>query len=131
MYRDGRATDEYIAQQAARIVSAYPTITPGFHSELLDAIKRKNMSAKQVEDCITRAIDNNKWANISEIINYDKTIRLYNYEEVCSNVSKHPFADYYVVVINGVGFRILKSDAEDARIKHGFNIEAFRNFVKQ
>lgn len=131
MFRDRRATADEIAVQAGRILVAYPNLTNGFYNELMEALKRRNMSYKQLVNTINRAIEQDKYANISSIVNYDVKIKLYDYENVCANVNKHPFTDYYLVIINGNGYRILKSEAEEARLKYGFNIEAFRQFIKQ
>lgn len=68
----------------------------------------------QLIESVNNLLDNFKYKeiNISDVVGFDKYVRLYSYNEVCNLVTEHKasFDDFQIVKIKGEIYRVLKTD---------------------
>jgi len=114
LYSDNIAKPEIIATELAKLKSAFPNMESAFVSVLSERVSVNGMSEKRLKDAIGYVIDTFKYQkpNISDIVGYDRRIKLYNYTEVCNVVNKGEgqFSDFEKHWIGETLFRVLKSD---------------------
>lgn len=81
---------------------------------LSERIVANGFSRKRLNDAVNNVIDNfpYKEFNVSDIIKFDKKVRLYTYQEVCNMVSASlaAFRDFEVREIGGINYRVRKTD---------------------
>lgn len=85
-----------------------------FFNILAERVIANNFSGKRLKDAVNDVIDNFQYKElvVSDIIRFDKKIKLYSYNEVCNMATKGTasFSDFEIRVINGRHWRVLKSD---------------------
>jgi hypothetical protein len=74
-----------MAQAIRTLRIAFPRSGDEFFSLLYERMKKNQFTAKRLEDAVTHVIDNfpYKELNVSDIISFDRRVRLYSYDEVC------------------------------------------------
>lgn len=113
LYNDNPACDELIATELYKLKVSFPDLSNDFISVLSERIKVNNFTDKRLVDAIGNVIDNFQYKapKISDIIGFDKRLKLYTYHEVCEFVHNgESFEDYPIYEINGIKFRIKLSD---------------------
>lgn len=85
-----------------------------FFNLLSERIIANDFTENRLIDAINHVIDNfaYKELNISDVIRFDRKIKLYTYPEVSDLVTagKASFSDFEIREINGKTFRVKKSD---------------------
>lgn len=97
-----------------RLQVAFPRQSPEFFNILSERIIANGFTGERLEDAIDYVIDNfaYKELNISDVIRFDRKVKLYTYREVSDLVTagKASFDDFKIREIEGKTFRIKKSD---------------------
>lgn len=112
---NGRSADpNEIAVGMKRLKVAFPKMGNEFFNLLAERVMDNGFSSERLKHAINHVLDNFQYKelNISDIIRFDKRVRLYSYNEVCVLVSKGQasFADFEKREINGTVYRVLKSE---------------------
>lgn len=112
---NGRSADpSEIAVGMKRLKVAFPKMDNAFFNLLAERVMDNGFSSERLKHAINHVLDNFQYKelNISDIIRFDKRVRLYSYNEVCVLVSKGQasFNDFEKKEINGNIYRILKTD---------------------
>lgn len=112
---NGRSADpNEIAVGMKRLKVAFPKMDNAFFNLLAERVMDNGFSSERLKHAINHVLDNFQYKelNISDIIRFDKRVRLYSYNEVCVLVSKGQasFADFEKREINGTVYRVLKSE---------------------
>lgn len=85
-----------------------------FFSLLAERVAMNNFSNERLCDAVNYILDNfqYKQLTISDIIRFDRRVKLYTYNEVVNMVTtyKASFNDFEVRIIDGRYFRVKKSD---------------------
>jgi hypothetical protein len=73
-----------IKTEIKRLACAFPATPDEFYPVLMDMVQRDGFTVKRIKDAVDNAIRNYKYPTLSasEILSYDKTMRLYHYAEV-------------------------------------------------
>lgn len=97
-----------------RIQKAFPKMTPEFFSLLAERVIENGFTEQRLKDAVNHVIDNFQYKelNISDIIRFDKKIKLYTYSEVSDLVTsgKACFDDFSLKLVNGVTYRVKRTD---------------------
>lgn len=121
LYNDTPAQPRVIAEQLAKLKSAFPAMEKEFISVLSERVAKNAISENRLKDAVGYLIDTFKYKqpSISDVIGYDRRIKLFNYKEVCSLVNKGEasFTDFHKHWIGDTLFRVLKSDCEQYLFK--------------
>lgn len=103
-----------IAVEMARLKTAFPKQNEAFFNLLAERLIKNGFSKTRLRDAVNHTIDDfaYKELNISDIVKFDKRIKLYTYNEVCVLVTKGQadFKDFEIREISGSHFRVKKSD---------------------
>lgn len=85
-----------------------------FFNVLTERIVANNFTGKRLKDAVNYILDNFQYKElvISDIIRFDKRVKLYTYNDVCNLVTKNQasFSDFEIKEINGTSYRIKKTD---------------------
>lgn len=86
-----------------------------FFNVLTERIIANGFTDKRLTDAVNYVIDNFEYKelNVSDIIKFDKKIKLYNHSEATHMITSGKatsFEDFDKITINGTLFRYLKSD---------------------
>lgn len=99
---------------SATLARAFPKHEAGFFKLLTERVVANGFTAKRLNDAVNYLVDNFQYKelNISDIIKFDKKVKLYTYNEVCSMVTRGEatFEDFSLKEIDGKVFRIKKTD---------------------
>ena len=110
------ANPTIIAQQSAKIQVAFPNLDKLFFTILTERLIKNGFTAQRFKDATEYLIDHFKYPkpSIAEIINFDKKLKLYSHNEVeiLINEDKARFDDFHRHWINGVMYRVKKSEVE-------------------
>ena len=123
VYRDRKATADDVKMGIGKLDAAFPNSfkteneKTKFYAILTEMVIRQGLSSKQLSDAIYNCLVNcktYKQINISDIVGYDKRLKLYGYNEMCVMVTKGEaeMSDFYRVKIRDKYFYIKKSEAE-------------------
>lgn len=114
LYRDAEPSPTEIAVSMKRLQVAFPKMDPAFFNLLSERIMGNGFTAERLKDAVNHVLDNfpYKELNISDIIRFDRRVKLYTYSDVCQMVTsgKAVWEDFEKREINGTVFRIKKSD---------------------
>ncbi|MCL1936858.1 MAG: hypothetical protein FWF52_00475 [Candidatus Azobacteroides sp.] len=111
-YSDGLAEKKEIATGIAKLCAAFPKMEQGFWSILTERIVVNNFTKKRMRDAVGYVLDNFRYKelNISDIIQFDKRIKLYSYYDVYRMTGQVPHPDFEKREINGNSFYVKKTD---------------------
>lgn len=113
---DGNLTDTNIAVCLKKLQVSFPRQSATFFDVLTERIIANGFTDERLKDAVNYVIDNfaYKALNISDIIRFDKTIRLYTYNEVTAAVTRNElsFNDTIRRKIGDRVYWIKKADAE-------------------
>ena len=111
---EGELTQAEMAKCMARLKIAFPSLPKEFYGLLGNRMKEKGFTDDKMRDAINYVIDNCKYPipTMSEILSYDRVVKLYSYNEVSNMVMKGQasFDDFEKREIGGKIYRVLKSD---------------------
>ena len=114
LYNGCSADPNEIAVGMKRLKVAFPKMDNAFFNLLAERVMDNGFSSERLKHAINHVLDNFQYKelNISDIIRFDKRVRLYSYNEVCVLVSKGlaSFTDFEKREINGTVYRVLKSE---------------------
>ncbi len=111
-----------IAKGIKKLQISFPRQTAEFFNVLSERLIANGFTDKRFEDAVNNVIDNFQYKelNISDIVKFDKNVRLYTYEEATKELDKNgiPLECFPVFKkINGVNFRAYIGDLERLGIK--------------
>ena len=113
-YKDEIAKPADILNQIDRLRACFKANSDTFYSVLSERIAATQMTQIQLLESVNNLLDNFKYKeiNISDVIGFDKYVRLYSYNEVCNLVTEHKasFEDFQIVKIKGEIYRVLKTE---------------------
>lgn len=94
---------------------AFPAVDPDFINVLSERLVANGFTNRRLKDAIGTLIDNFKYQkpNISDIIGFDRKIKLYSYGEAYRLIERGEvsgFSDFEIIEVNGEKYRIKKSD---------------------
>lgn len=117
IYNDPPASPADILNALEKLKAAFPKMTDPISDVLSERIVANGFSRKRLNDAVNNVIDNfpYKEFNVSDIIKFDKKVKLYTYHEVCNMVSASlaAFRDFEVREIGGINYRVRKTDLID------------------
>lgn len=99
-----------------RLKAAFPKMASNndFFDLLSERVVANGFSNERLKDAINQILDNFQYKElvISDIIKYDRKIKLYTYSEVVNMVTKGlaTWPDFEIKEINGNHFRVKKAD---------------------
>ncbi len=118
LYNDGNAlTPVEIAKNLKKLQVVFPKQSNEFFNVLTERLVANKFTEQRLRDAVNTIIDKFKYRelNISDIIQYDKQIKLYSYANVCYEISEHKasFKDFEKYKrIRGQLFWVKKSDLD-------------------
>lgn len=76
-----------------RLQSAFPKQGKEFFNVLAERLIANGFTDQRFTDAVNHAIDNFQYKelNISDIVRFDKKVRLYNYQEACKLVTQEGY----------------------------------------
>jgi hypothetical protein len=114
VYSGSIATNNEIAVGMSRLRIAFPKQSQEFFNLLSERVIKNGFSSDRIKDAINYTIDNfaYKELNISDIIKFDRRVKLYTYNEVCQLVTKGlaDFSEFEIREVEGRSFRVKKTD---------------------
>lgn len=99
-----------------RLKAAFPKMAGNadFFNLLSERVVANGFSNDRLRDAVNQILDNFQYKElvISDIIKYDRKVKLYTYSEVVSMVTKGSavWSDFEIKEINGNHFRVKKAD---------------------
>ncbi|HEY0088895.1 MAG TPA: hypothetical protein VGB37_08630 [Candidatus Lokiarchaeia archaeon] len=115
----GNLNVKFAIDQFKRLKNAFPNVSPVFNDILMERIKENKFTNQRLKDAIDNLIDNFCYPNpsISNIISFDKRVKLHPYGEVCELVyNGWSFEDFAHIKIKGKLFWITKAEKEQYKI---------------
>jgi hypothetical protein len=114
VYSDSIATPAEIGQQIAKLKVSFPSMKDSFFNVLAERIVANRFTGKRLKDAVNSIIDNFQYKelNVSDVIRFDKRVKFYSYNDVCTLVTKGKadFSDFEVKEKDGKHFRVKKTD---------------------
>lgn len=107
-----------LGQNMNKLKVSFPKMSSEFFNVLAERIVANGFTNERLKDAVNHVLDNFQYKEltISDIVKFDKRVKLYTYNEVCVLVTKNQasFEDFEVKRINGSYFRIKKTDIQTA-----------------
>ena len=94
---------------------AFPVMKQNFFNLLTERVVYHNFTSKKLEDAVNNVIDNFKYKelNISDLIGFDKKIKLFNGKEFCEmQIRGYKCSDFGIIEKNEKKYFYLLSDYE-------------------
>jgi hypothetical protein len=114
VYDDSEPVKIDFEKASNRLSIAFPKMTKEFFLLLTEFVINENFTAKRLEDAVNHIIANFQYKelNISDVIKFDRRVKLYTYGEVCTLVTqgKAGFEDFEIRKIGENTFRVKKTD---------------------
>ena len=113
LYEGNLATEDDINNASTRLSWAFPRMMPQFYALLTEFIKKDRFTAKRLEDAVNHVIANFQYKelNISDVIRFDRRIKLYTGREYeNAQVNGADPSEFERRTINGVNYFIRKSE---------------------
>lgn len=114
VYNDNLVNPKTIAASVAKLSIAFPKMSNDFFNLLAEMVVDEKFTENRMIDAVKHVIKNFQFKelNISDVVKFDRKIKLYTYNEVCSMVTsgKAVFDDFEIREVNGSCFRIMKKD---------------------
>ena len=111
VYQDN-LTDVEIVKQLKKVRDAFPSLQPEFFVLLQQQIIENKFTDKKLIDSVNNLIKTCVYPvpTIANILNFDKTVKLYEYKEILdiNNLTKTAFTDYQKVDIGNNEFKYAK-----------------------
>lgn len=86
-------SDMGVAKNMRRLQSAFPKQSKEFFNVLAERLIANGFTDQRLTDAVNNAIDSFQYKelNISDIVRFDKKMRLYNYKEACKLVTEEGY----------------------------------------
>jgi hypothetical protein len=101
----GQLTPNVLATQIKKLQAAFPKQSLDFFNILVERVKANGFSDERLTDAVNNVIDNFQYKelNISDIIRWDKRVKLISYQQLVSLVTsgKEKMTDWEMTEING------------------------------
>ena len=113
LYSGAEPTKDDFKIASNRLSIAFPKMTKEFFLLLTEFSMKENFTAKRLEDAVNHVIANFQYKelNISDIIKFDRRVKLLTYGEVCNLwTSGVPHTDFEIRDIDGVKYWVKKVD---------------------
>lgn len=115
VYSSGKAaTPQEVAIGIKKLKIAFPRMGNEFFNLLAERLVDNGFTSDRLKHAINHVLDNFQYKelNISDIIRYDRRVRLYTHNEASRMVTegKAAFADFEIREIGGTYYRILRTD---------------------
>lgn len=110
-YGKGETTPEVLASEIKKLRVAFPSREPAFFNLLTERIIANGFTDERLRDAVGKALDtfSYKEINISDIIRFDRHVRLYTYPELCDMVAGgHSCGNFEMREIDGRKYWIEK-----------------------
>lgn len=105
-----------MVEQTAKMQVIFPKLEKEFFIILTERILKNKFTEQRLKDSISYLIDNFKYQtpSIADIINFDKKVKLYSYNEILMLISRDEarFEDFHKHWVGDVLYRVRKSDVE-------------------
>lgn len=116
VYSGKAATPKEVAVGMKRLKVAFPKMGNEFFNLLAERVVDNGFTSDRLNHAINHVLDNFQYKelNISDIIRFDRRVRLYTHNEVSRMVTecKAAFSDFEIREIGGTFYRILRTDLE-------------------
>ena len=88
IYRKGEVTPQILATEIKKLKTAFPSRDKDFFNLLAERIVANGFSDDRLKDAVSKVIDtfNYKEINISDVIGFDKKMKIYTYGEMCNMI---------------------------------------------
>jgi len=119
LYDDNLPEKKNFETAANRLSIAFPKMTKEFFLLLTEFVIKDGFTVKRLEDAVNHVISNFQYKelNISDIIKFDKRIKLYSYNEVVIMVQKNAeFEDFEHRKIDGKTYWVKRTDLFNANL---------------
>lgn len=85
-----KLTDVGVAKNIRKLQTAFPKQSKEFFNVLAERLVANGFTDQRLTDAVNNVIDNFQFKelNISDIVRFDKTVRLYSYQEACRLVTE-------------------------------------------
>jgi hypothetical protein len=113
LYTDKKPAADELKMAVSRISNAFPRMPKEFFILLTERIIANNFTHKRLEDAVNHVMDNFQYKelNISDIIKFDRRIKLYTGKEFLqAQIDGIDSSKFEMREIDGVIFWILKED---------------------
>ena len=112
LYADPPATDSDIGMQTARLKVAFPGMNDLFFNILSERIVANDFTQERLADAVNSVIDNFRYKelNVSDIIRFDRRVKLYSYSDVIRITGQFPHPDFERRLIDGARWYVRKAD---------------------
>jgi hypothetical protein len=118
VYSDQQADKTDVATAIGKLRAVFPKQTNEFFAVLAEMVVNSGMTANQLKDAVNHAICNTKYElKVSDIMTFDKRVKLYSYEDVYRMTGKFPSPDYCLVIVNGQRMYAKLTDAQQCGIR--------------
>ncbi len=79
-----------VAKNIRKLQTAFPKQSKEFFNVLAERLVANGFTDQRLTDAVNNVIDNFQFKelNISDIVRFDKTVRLYSYQEACRLVTE-------------------------------------------
>lgn len=103
-----------MATEIKKLKVAFPSRPPEFFNLLTERIVANGFSDRRLKDAVAKVIDtfSYKEINISDVVGFDRRIRVYTYGEMCDQITERLAAadDFEMKILNNRKFWIKKTD---------------------
>lgn len=104
LYTDDLATHQEIKLEVKRLAAAFADVDNDYLIVLVDRLIANKFTRQRVADAVNHVLDNFPYRrpSISDIISYDRKLKLYTYAEMCAKCTPQFTADNFrIVEVNG------------------------------
>lgn len=112
LYSDGIAEKKEIATGMAKLCAAFPKMEQAFWSILAERIFANNFTKERMREAVEYVLDNFRYKelNVSDVIQFDKRVKLYTWNDVYRITGQIPHPDFEKREIDGKKYWIKKVD---------------------
>ena len=114
VYRPGSVTPQVLASEIKKLQVAFPSRPAAFFNLLAERIVANGFSDDRLRDAVAKVIDtfSYKEINISDVIGFDRRIRMYTYGEMCEQIHERlaKADDFQIREIQDRKFWVKKTD---------------------
>ena len=84
---NGKLSKEGIKKNCLKILAAFEKTDAMFTDLLTESLKRNGFTDERFTDAVNYVIDNCRYPkpSIADFVSYDKSVKIYSYEEICNN----------------------------------------------
>lgn len=123
VYKDQVATKEEIAEQVQMLSVAFPNntdnTTAGFYALLTMCMLNEGFTKQRAKDAVLNVIKHFKYKqfNIADIINFDKAVKIYTYQEYCKGCTQGIGEDFaFYGEVEGTKYWYRKSELINSKL---------------